>query len=81
MSAAIEKMFHTAVENGFPESKLSERQVVIATHANTFDVSFFLGPFAKIPPIRIDLIPDALLCVSAYGNDLRSSANLCRSWS
>lgn len=44
MSAVIIKMIHTTVENGFPESKLSELQDIIAIHAIIFRVLFSLSP-------------------------------------
>lgn len=60
MSAGINKMIHTAVENGFPDSKPSELQNVNALHANIFRVSFSSGLPAQAAPLQIDLISDAV---------------------
>lgn len=72
---AIIEMIHTGVDNGFPESKLSELQAFIGAHTNNFRGSFSSGPAAKYRPSRLTLSPTQLLFVSAYEHILKNSAN------
>lgn len=55
----IDNMLQLAVTNGFPTEKLPQLQELVLDHADLFRTSFSSGPPADIPPLKVDLVPDA----------------------
>lgn len=58
-SSAIEKMLEDAADQGFLEADLLSLRKLVWSHSNIFRISLSSSPFAEVPPLKIDLVPDA----------------------
>ena len=59
VNECIESMLVEAQTNGFPVDKFPQLKTVILARRNVFRISFSAGPPANVPPLRIQLKPDA----------------------
>lgn len=59
VDSEINNMIDNAVENGFPSAHVSALKKLVSDHTDIFRTSFSSGPPADIPPLKIDLVPEA----------------------
>lgn len=59
VSFAMERMLQNAADGGFPEEHLSWLRKLLRSHSDVFLVSLSSGPFAYVPPLKVNLVPDA----------------------
>lgn len=53
-------MLTDASKEGFSESRTEELFLLVLSHKNIFRTNFSAGPTAKVPPLVLDLKPNAV---------------------
>ena len=56
---SVEDMQKTAKDNGLADAYESNLKSILRDHIDIFRASFSVGPPAKLPPLKIELTPDA----------------------
>ena len=56
---AVEDMQKTAKDNSLADAYASNLKGILRDHMDIFRTSFSAGPPAKLPPLKIELTPDA----------------------